>query len=388
MSRGIKYLYRQYQKDTNSKIYNKMRKTNFLVVLITLFVIGCSKEVEIPNGGDDSGTKSISVALSNSNSLTVGKEAMFIVKNDAKKDITSSSKIFVNKEEIKNGKYTPKKAGKVEVYATYKSFSSSIINLEVKEAVVVSPGTGGTPSDTKVTPKDSYTPKVLIHDFTGTWCGYCASAYYEIKELHEKFPKNVISVGVHRGSGPNDDGSFDYERYSDFKVKGNPVLWFNYKPTEDAPLYGLTVGATYVKSPFGLAINYDLKNNSVIVNVHSKKLSDSNKLVIYLVEDKLIANQVNYGHNRKDSPAYQKGNPILDLEHNNVLRKIITNFSGDVIPKEKIKNGLYTVKYSLEGKKDNVKNIQNTKIIAFVLDSNGKALNTQVAKVNENKNFD
>lgn len=350
-----------------------MKKVSFLMMLITFFVIGCSNEIEVPEEKDD--TKSISISL-NDLDLTVGKEATFTIKNDKEKDITSLCKVFVDGEAITGNTYTPETEGEIEVHATYKAFTSPKITLDVKTA-----SSGG--GDSK---NGTYTAKALIHDFTGTWCGHCADAIYEVKELHDKYPNNLISVGVHTGSGPDNDGSFDYEKYNDFGVEGNPVLWFNNKSNE-GNLRVYTEEFIANKKEVGLAIHYDLANDKVIVKVGYDVVSNNNKLIVYLVEDKLIADQVNYSNNNNGSPAYQKGNPIKNLEHNNVLRKILTERTGNAIPNDEIVNKVYSVEYSLTGK-DKFKDIQNSKVIAFVVDSEGNALNAQVASKNENKDFD
>ncbi len=359
-----------------------MKKQLFYLVLITL-VISCSKEIEVPNNGNGGGlkdeTKSISVSLVGATNLVVGKESSFVVKNDKGIDINSLSKIFVGGQEITGGKYTPKEEGKVEVYATYKSFTSPKITLDVKAKG------GGTGGDVKGT----YLPKVVVHDFTGNWCGYCAGAILEIEELHKKYPENVISVGVHTGgSGPNRDGSFDYDKYKTFGTGNeNPVIWINHQ-TFGGEFDTVVSEFIQAKKLLGLAINYDLSNDKVIVRVRYDKVSKNNKIVVFLVEDKLKADQANYDDKNPTSPAYKKGNPIVGFEHNAVLRTALTDPLGDKILDDKVLNNLYTVEYSLKGKKSKVTDINNTRIISFVIGNEGNVVNAQVAKVNEDKDFD
>lgn len=439
-----------------------MKKISFLLMLITVLVIGCSEEVKIPESclkeGEAPEISSISVSLTGSKSLEVGKEASFTVKDDRGNDVTSDCKIFVEGEEIAGGKYTPEERGQIEVYATYKSFTSPKITLEVKgnigniksiristdefeiykvgeesSFIVLDDADNDITSDCKIfvagkeiagstytpdkegeievyatyknlispkitievepgtntggTEQGTYTAKALIHDFTGTWCGHCADAIYEIEKLHEKYPKNVIPVGVHSGSGPDNDGSFDYEKYKDFGVKGNPIYWFNNKENA-GNLEIFTEEFMANKKETGLAINYDLNNDKVTVKVHSDQFSNNIKIVVYVVEDKLIADQANYSNNDKNAYAYKKGDPIPNMEHNNVLRTILTEMFGDAIPTDEVTDNSYTVTYSLTGKKGKIKEIKNTKIIAFVVDSKGNSLNAQIAKANEDKDFD
>lgn len=358
-----------------------MKKISFLLLLMTL-AVGCSKEIKVPDSGNEGAkdeTKSISVSLVGATNLVVGNEASFVVKNDKGIDINSLSKIFVAGQEITGGKYTPEKEGKVEVYATYKNFTSPKITLDVKAK---GGGTGGEV-------KGTYLPKVVVHDFTGTWCGYCAGAILEIEELHKKYPKNVISVGVHTGgSGPNRDGSFDYDKYKTFGTGNeNPVIWINHQ-TFGAQFEEIVSEFIQAKKLLGLAINYDLKNDKVTVSVQYDKVTKNNKIVVFLVEDKLLAAQANYDDKNKNSLGYGKGNPIANFEHNAVLRTALTAPMGDKIPDADVIDNLYTSEYSLKGKKGKVVNINNTRIVAFVVDNHGTVVNAQVAKVNEDKGFD
>lgn len=236
----------------------------------------------------------------------------------------------------------------------------------------------------------SHTAKVLIHDFTATWCGWCAEYLYIIEDLHKKHPDNVISIGIHSaGSGP--DGSFTYEDYDVFNVSGTPTIWFNNNkdPLQNATLEDLTTKEIATKKEIGLAINYDLAKDKVTVKVRYDNVSNNNKLVVYMVEDKLKANQKNYNNDKSGNPAYQKGNPIPNFEHNNVLRTALTATLGNEIPNDKITDKLYTVEYAITSAvKGKFSAISNSKIIAFVVDKNGKVVNAQIAKVNQNKDFD
>lgn len=237
----------------------------------------------------------------------------------------------------------------------------------------------------------SHVAKVLVHDFTGTWCGYCADAKYTVKALQDKHPNNVISVAVHRAeSGPNNDGSFTFGGYNTFNVRGTPTIWLNNKDLQQNTTLeeSITKGIAN-KKELGLAINYNLTNDKVIVKVRYDNVSSDNKLVVYMVEDKLNADQANYDNGSSYSPAYQKGNPIPNFEHNNVLRTTLTATLGDAIPNNAISNKLYTTEYAItSATKGKFSNISNSKVIAFVVGKDGKAVNAQIATANEDKGFD
>ena len=95
--------------------------------------------------------------------------------------------------------------------------------------------------------------KVIVEDYTGTWCGYCppvAHAIYELKEVYD----NIISVGIHN----NDELTIDQESdlRSELGISGFPsarlnrtISWFdpyqisdvNSLLSEENDCYGITL---------------------------------------------------------------------------------------------------------------------------------------------------
>ncbi len=240
----------------------------------------------------------------------------------------------------------------------------------------------------------SYTPKVFAHRFTGTWCQYCPHIALTVKELKKLYPKNLIEVAIHGNSTKDGTDPFAYSKIGDFKVKEYPTLWLDYNKELGENVYDVEDGKKALKElatvnrALGLAINYDLANNKVTVKVGYDKAFPNSKLVVFLVEDGLIADQSNGSDKDKYSPAYQKGNPIKNYVHNSVLRYSLTNTQGDAIPDAEVKNNLYSREFDLSGATSSAKDINKTRVIAYVIDSNGRVANAQVAKVNVNQDFD
>ena len=63
---------------------------------------------------------------------------------------------------------------------------------------------------------------------------------------------------------------------------------------------------------------------------------DEIKLVVILVEDEVTGfgpeyDQRNYGNDDPDHPYYQQGNYIEGFVHTNVIREVLTDFSGDLV---------------------------------------------------------
>lgn len=345
-----------------------MIKRSGLFALIALLVISCSEEVK---KAEDS-TKSISISVkSGSSSAEAGEEVIFVVKNDKDADLSKDAKFFVDGKAITGSKHTFSKVGTAKIHATYKTFKSPEITMNITEKVVA---------------KREYKSRFLVQEFTGTWCGFCAEAILEVKRMHDKYPKTVVPISFHSGSG----AEFDFDDYKAYGVKAPPETRYDNQADGslvfDSEMADAASGKD--KRTVGLAINYDLKNKKATVRVgYGKPTKGENKLVVYVVEDKLVKAQANYGNKNPGSLGYKKGHPIENYEHNHVVRAALTKTLGDLVDKAKIKNDVYTTEYSLPSAKK-FKNINNTRIVAYVLDSKGKSINVQTAKVNENKKFD
>lgn len=78
----------------------------------------------------------------------------------------------------------------------------------------------------------SYVPfrKMLIEDSTGTWCGYCPSAAYNIECMQEdeEMKEYVVAVSVHASGSPNDQMVVDYY-HSALGCTTQPTLVLNRK---------------------------------------------------------------------------------------------------------------------------------------------------------------
>jgi hypothetical protein len=98
-----------------------------------------------------------------------------------------------------------------------------------------------------------------------------------------------------------------------------------------------------------------------------------------LVEDKLYHAQSNYSAN-----LYGGLSSIPNFEYNGVIRKIISPISGDNIATSG-NNNSKDYSFTLPS---NVSNIGNARIVAFVTNASGMAVNVLHAKVRETKVFE
>lgn len=230
--------------------------------------------------------------------------------------------------------------------------------------------------------------RVLVEDFTGTWCGNCTRVAYGVEQLLEQSDK-VVAVAVHNGDDP-----FSYEGIEPLRAQ-------IYPESGDFPLPTARLNRTiFWKFPvdiniqqaknltsnncgLGLALKSSLENGKLNVDVNIKFAQDySNlKLVVYIMEDGLIYDQVNY------SSYYNNQNPVRNFVHNHVLRNVLTNILGDQITENTKAGNDITKRFSIN-LPNNISNSNKISIAAFVLDSKNTSINARDAKINNIQDFE
>ena len=281
-------------------------------------------------------------------------------------NITSSTSFIVNNQLINGNTTSYDNIGTHEVYADY-SIDSQNYSTDSKGFNIVEP-----------------INKVIVEDYTGTWCGYCppvANAIYELKEVYD----NIISVGIHN----NDELTIDQESdlRSELGISGFPsarlnrtILWLD--PYQFSEVNSLLSEENNV----AISINSTIENVELGVGLRivSNVELVNHKLVIYLVESNLIYDQANYFNYVEDSYFYNLGNPIENYSHQDVLRKSITNISGNILEVIQPLTD-YKFNFNMELNPDFV--VENLAIVAIVVDSNNNAINSQFGEVNSFQDF-
>ena len=135
----------------------------------------------------------------------------------------------------------------------------------------------------------------------------------------------------------------------------------------------------------GLKIASTLTNNTLDIKINSGIIGDLNgeKLVVYILENSLNYNQANY-------TTYFGGQSVLsNFEHNNVLRQVPTDLFGDIISSGDFDadSNTYQKTFSVD-LTTSIENKANLDIVAFIVNSSGKAENVQISPVGETKNFE
>ena len=185
----------------------------------------------------------------------------------------------------------------------------------------------------------SFTKKVLLEEFTGSWCGYCPSGAEILQNLMNSY--SVIGVALHS----SDDMSIAHTSVleSFYPSSGYPsgmVDRINFDG-----IVGLNRGYwSYIteqqlqKSAIcGLAINSEISGDSVNIQIRSAfdttMAMENYNLNVYIIEDDVQGegygyDQRNYYNDDAESSFYQLGDPIINYKHNQTLRKVLTNTYG------------------------------------------------------------
>jgi thiol-disulfide isomerase/thioredoxin len=235
--------------------------------------------------------------------------------------------------------------------------------------------------------ESTHTTKVMVEDYTGTWCQYCPRLAYALEQTVET-NANVIPVAVH------DDSDMPFPNVnallSAFGITGFPSGRVNrtidWNESIEQPISLLEN-----RQNMGLAINSSLSGNTITAEVkvhYDLKVIDENRIVVYLLENGLVYPQVNFYNSDPSSPFYEQGNPIMDFVHDHTARTTFTNVFGDPIPVEDTQtNSTYIANYSL-AIPGSVQNSANLELVAFVVGPDNTVLNVQKADLGENKDFD
>lgn len=288
-------------------------------------------------------------------------------------DTASEATFYVNGNVISGFTYNSANDGSFEVYAEYmvdnESYSTPVKNFSV------------------------YTPKrkVVVEDYTGTWCGFCPAVALAIDTV--KAVTNHISVvAIHEtGSTLPDPMHFDdIEILKDeFGIGGLPQARLNrtqkwldpYKKEDVLAMAGN-------ETNLSIAIDSKMTGSNLTIDtklMYANGSEAGDKLVVYLVESGIIYAQTNYFNNTSGHPLEGHGNPIPDFVHNDALRNSLSDIFGDAIANTSAYTE-YKKQYSIEIPSEY--NVDNLSVIVMVVNANNEAKNSQHAEVGENKQYE
>lgn len=345
--------------------------SKLFLLMILLISVACSKtEENIP--------LTASVDLIDENKFVrkaslINQEIPFKIVTDDGENVTASATFYVDGEPIFGSSFSSSIIGDFEVYGVY-----------IQNGFEV---TTDTESFSVIIPKR----KIVVEDYTGTWCGFCPRVAGAIHELSEE-TDDITVIAIHETANSYPDPMhFDQVQLlkDAFGVEGFPAARIN--RTEDWAIPHPSSDVTSIAgldTNLALAINSELVGNELKVQVdvvYEDGSSQGDKLVVYLLEDGIINGQVNYYNEDPTSPFYNMGDVIPDFEHNETLRNALSSVLGDDIPSTAALTE-YIASFTISLPSDYVS--ENLSIVAMVVDSNNLAKNSQHAHVGEDKPYE
>lgn len=297
--------------------------------------------------------------------------------NSNGEDTAAEAIFFVNGTAISGFTYSSATEGNYTVYAQYES------NGEIY-----------------TTPEKSFTvyiPKrnVVLEDYTGTWCGYCLKALVAIDSV-KVLTDHVSVVAIHESSiGPPDP--MDFAQIDDLQEEfdvpdsfpqtqlNRTTKWNATPPSSLIYDYGVVTAIAGLETDLSIAISSQI--NGATLSVDAKVMyrngsEPGDKLVVYLLESGILADQVNYFDLNPESPYYGAGNPIVDFVHNDALRNSLSNLFGDPIP-ETVAFQEYKKTYTFTVPAEY--NSNNLSFVVMVVKADNSAKNSQHAVLGETK---
>lgn len=229
--------------------------------------------------------------------------------------------------------------------------------------------------------------RVLIEDYTGTWCGNCTRVSYAIDQVNT-FTEKAVVVAIHNGNDPyHFDGIAPLKNLilpnSPLALPVSRLNRMNVWTFPETSNIQDAIDLTGNNSGMGIAMNSTVADGNIALDVNLKfalPYSDL-KLVVYLLEDGLIYFQRNY------TTYYNNVNPIPNYNHNHVLRASITNILGDPILVNPTPGTILTKNFSIPIP-SNIANPANISFVAFLVGEDNKAINARASHANESQQFE
>ncbi|SRX74912.1 Omp28-related outer membrane protein [Aequorivita antarctica] len=287
----------------------------------------------------------------------------------------SDATFYVNGAAITGFTYSSAAEGSFEVYAEYlvngDTYTSTVKNFAV------------------------YIPKrnVVLEDYTGTWCGYCLKALAAINTL-KQMTDHISVVAIHKkslGYEPmhfpqvNDlQAEFDVPNEFPQGQLNRTIKWNSLPGSNDYDLDAVTSIAG-LETDASLAISSQVSGSTLSVDakvIYRNGSESGDKLVVYLLESGIVADQRNYFDGDPTSPYFGMGDPILDFVHEDALRNSLSGLFGDNIPETPAYQE-YKKTYTFEIPSEY--NAENLSFVVMLVKADNSAKNSLHAELGETK---
>ena len=253
-------------------------------------------------------------------------------------------------------------------------------------------GSGSTDNGTdNSTPSgQKYKKRLLIEDFTSTGCSYCPRVMYGIQKVEEE-TNYAEAVAIHLTWF---SGTFESDKAEELidatGASGLPAAFLNRKITWSSQTSTTQpLGLINDSGNVGLAlkVNVDSANGTYAVDVKTSFGKDvqERKLVVYMLEDDVIADQIN-GTTFFPQDTNSSG-WMVDWKHKHLQRKCLTHHFGDAIAESDSKAGSEKT-YSFSGSIPSGVNAAKISFVAFVVDGFGLAENVRSAHHGDDQDFE
>jgi len=348
-----------------------MNKFAFLFLFSALFFVSC--DIKEEGVSDD-----VILEVDNpyGQQLITGYDIPFEAKLRAGNDLTNSAVFYIDGQAQNGPVLRFSQPGTHQVSASV-TLDGQVVNSDNYEVNVISP---------------RHSTKVLIEDYTGTWCTNCPRVTYKLEQAVSQ-NDHIIPVAIHYSRYTGDD-QFGFDQantlVSDFDISAfpTPIVKRSLGFVWDESLS--TLQAELSKSqPLGIAIASSVSGNNLSIDVSVRFDMDMSKqnlhLVLYLTENGLHADQAN------GTTYYGGQDPIPNFEHNHTLRASLNGVYGVALPaNDAVAN--QTITYHLSAAiPSQVSDINNCEIEAFIIngeDQNAKFVNIQKVAVGNSIDFD
>lgn len=351
----------------SSAVFNSAVAGNFT---IRATYLGKTSEIQVAVTTTSNPLTSIVVNPS-ATSVSIGLPISFVVSgNNGTNVSTTSTVIYINGVVFNGTTYTPTTAGTFSVYAVHTAngvtFTSPTIQVTVNNVL-------------------NFNKRVLIEDFTGTWCGYCPRISHAISLVKQQ-TTDLDIVAIHRGNDPYNFATAttlinQIPNFSGYPtgMLNRTTEWNSPEPSYVSQVINFTTGAN---PKLGLAFTTSVSGTTANVEVRVKfgQTFSNLKLVVYAVEDNLIYNQTNY------TSYYGGASTIQNFEHDDVTRAVLTDILGDNITGNMNFNDTYTKTFTYTIP-SNV-NASNLKFVGLVIDSNKTSINSRTASNSVTQTFE
>ncbi len=219
----------------------------------------------------------------------------------------------------------------------------------------------GSCSETPIMIPEFVAPKtnrvVLIEDLTGVRCPNCPKGASAIKTINEKFPGNVVAIGIHGTflTTPLPENKYDFRNPKSKELEeilkpflGKPSAHINrrffegqdYQAVDAVELWQGFVEKELNKPEemeIVLTKTYDEATRKIVVNVKATSLID---------EVGLFKNSVYITESKIEDVQEDQGKIIENYEHEHVLRDMLTSAAGDDFTTNLTKNKVVSKEYS------------------------------------------